>query len=166
MTFNPPPKKTCEVRFTWQHAFGPFRSEWVQMPGRHRAGGRVCWLPFQGYRYLMLQYLFTKYTRNALEVTQVVGFDDESSSVKETQQMLHRRELRGLFALMRITTALLPIPFIDEDMPSISSVPSRFFFVSIPPTLRSLFSLHISLELLKPTVPTVVTSFKRTRRKP
>ena len=87
LTFNPPPKKTCEVRFTWQHAFGPFRSEWVQMPGRHRAGGRVCWLPFQGYRYLMLQYLFTKYTRNALEVTQVpwaqvVGFDDESSSVK------------------------------------------------------------------------------------
>ena len=46
--------------------------------------------------------------------------------------MLHRRELRGLFALMRITTALLPIPFIDEDMPSISSVPSRFFFVFPP----------------------------------
>jgi len=57
--------------------------------------------------------------------------------------MLHRRELRGLFALMRITTALLPIPFIDEDMPSISSVPSRFFFVSIPPTLRSLFSFYL-----------------------
>ena len=46
--------------------------------------------------------------------TGFVGFDDESSSVKS------RRELRGLFALLRINTALLPIPFIDEDTPRLA----------------------------------------------
>jgi len=60
----------------------------------------------------------------------LLGFDDESSSVKETQQCVASAGLRGrrgLFLLLRatVTTALLPIvglsiPFINEDTPRLA----------------------------------------------